>query len=265
MELEPFIREDLGNGDITAELIPDVEVEAEVIAHEKGVLAGLEEAVKIFSHFGLQTSTEFKDGDRFKKGDVILRVRGSARKIVSAERISLNFLGRMSGIATLTSEFVRRAKGVTICGTRKTTPGFRKYEKKAIIIGGGHPHRYGLYDEILIKDNHIKVAGLENVLRKAKESGRKVEIEVGSVEDAVRAAELGADIIMCDNMSPRQVAKVASELKRRGLRDKVQIEVSGRVDLSNVGKYASSGADRISIGALTHSSRWIDFSLEVVQ
>ncbi|MHC1579053.1 MAG: carboxylating nicotinate-nucleotide diphosphorylase [Candidatus Alkanophagales archaeon] len=275
-ELERFLREDLEGVEVYPFLPPEV-AERECVAEvtmrsERCVLAGLEEAKRVFEYFGVRPFSQLRDGDVVSRGQVVLRVEGRSCGVLSAERLALNFLGRMSGIATLTAEFVRaarRANGrVRIAGTRKTTPGFRKYEKKAILIGGGDPHRLGLYDAVIIKDNHLKLMSLEDAVREARRRcsfTRKIEVEVESVEDAIRAAELGVDIIMLDNMPADEVRRVVEELRRRGLRDRVILEVSGEVNLENVADFAATGVDVISVGMLTHSARAIDFSLEIVE
>lgn len=265
-ELLGFLQEDVGHGDITTDsTIPrSMEAVGEVVAKEDGVIAGLEEAGVLLSHLGLKTSSRYKDGNKVPKGAVVLRVVGKARVILSSERVVLNLLMRMSGVATHTRRFVENASGVTIAGTRKTTPGFRYLEKKAIAIGGGSPHRYALDDGILIKDNHLALAGLEEAIKKAKRDfTKKVEVEVSSTRDAVRAAELGADIIMLDNMPPKRAGDAIKALERRGFRKRVTVEVSGGVTLDNLARYAALKPDVISVGPLTTGSRWLDMSMRV--
>ncbi|MDI6902915.1 MAG: carboxylating nicotinate-nucleotide diphosphorylase [Methanocellales archaeon] len=266
INLERFLKEDIGSGDISGAVVPDVPVRAQIKADESGVLAGLEEAKAVFEHFALDVESKFSDGAEIKKGDVILEVSGSSRSILAAERLALNFLGRMSGIASLTRECVKRSKGITIAGTRKTTPGFRKYEKKAIAIGGGDPHRSSLADAVLIKDNHIKVAGLESAIRNAKKvhPTKEIEIEVDNAKDAIKAAQLGVDIIMFDNMAPEDIRGAVEKLKKAGLRTRVRLEASGGISTENIGEFARTGVDMISLGVLTHSSPWVGFSLDVV-
>ncbi|HDN68111.1 MAG TPA: carboxylating nicotinate-nucleotide diphosphorylase [Methanomicrobia archaeon] len=288
-EIESFLEEDVGHEDYE-EIVPYTDCRAEITAREEGVLAGLEEAKQIFDYFSVQCSSEFEDGDEVKSGDVILTVRGAGARVLKAERLVLNFLGRMSGVATLTSRFVKevrkvRERGkqekggkqeeVRVAGTRKTTPGFRKYEKKAISIGGGDPHRFGLYEAVIIKDNCIKLMGLENAVRRAKERvsfTRKIEVEVESVEDALKAAELGVDIIMLDNMPVEEVRECVRLLTERSLRDSgsggsggLILEASGRIKQENVKEFAATGVDVVSIGAITHSARSLGFSLDVVK
>ncbi len=269
-EIERFLEEDVGREDYE-EIAPYTTCKAEITVKEDGLLAGLEEVKQIFDYFSVPYSTEFADGDRIKNGDTILTIKGPGAKILEAERLVLNFLGRMSGVATLTNACVTKVREVNehvkVAGTRKTTPGFRKYEKKAIAIGGGDPHRFGLHGAVIIKDNHIKLMGLENAIKKAKEVvsfTRKIEVEVESIEEALRAAELKVDIIMLDNMPPAEVKECVRLLTERGLREGIILEASGGINLKNIQDFASSGVDIVSIGMLTHSARSLGFSLSVV-
>ncbi|NJD53293.1 MAG: carboxylating nicotinate-nucleotide diphosphorylase [Candidatus Methanoperedens sp.] len=265
-ELERFVEEDIGYDDISCNIIPDCRVRAEVIAKEFGIVAGLAEATQIFEYFEVFPATDFQDGDLVKENEVIFSLDGGARSILKAERLALNFLGRMSGIATLTREYVERAGGPRIAGTRKTTPGFRKFEKKAIVAGGGDPHRYNLSDAVMIKDNHIAVIGLEKAITAAKKAAsftKKIEVEVETADDAVIAANMGADIIMFDNMTVKEIQKAVNILEEKGLRDGITLEASGGISIENVDKYARTTVDVISIGALTHSSNWLDVSLRI--
>jgi nicotinate-nucleotide pyrophosphorylase (carboxylating) len=267
MDIAAFLKEDLGHGDITSEaLIGDVEAKARIVAKEPCVLAGLEEATATFQHLGVQTESSYKDGQRIDKGAIVLKLSGMAKPILAGERLALNFLMRMSGIATQTSDLVsvcrERNPSVNVAATRKTTPGFRYFEKKAVRLGGGDPHRFRLDDAFLIKDNHLKVVGsAKEAIRRAKAThfNKKVEIEVETEEDALEAAQAGADIIMLDNMPPdvgRGVAKRIREISS------CMIEVSGRITPQNIADYADY-ADVISLGWITHSVRSIDFSLEI--
>ncbi|MGQ9587570.1 MAG: carboxylating nicotinate-nucleotide diphosphorylase [Thermoplasmata archaeon] len=262
-----FLDEDIGSGDITSKLVipADARAQGRIIAKQDCVLAGASEASEVFKELGAKVVKAGRDGGHVKKGDAVLEVRGSARAILAGERLALNFIMRMSGIATLTNDLVRRCKkinpDVRIAATRKTTPGFRAFEKKAVLLGGGDPHRYGLDDAILIKDNHIRIAGgVREALARAKKGGhaKKVEIEVENAKDAHIALENGADIIMLDNFSPEEARKLSSELKRE--KPEVMIEVSGGVRPDNIEEYASC-ADIISLGWLTHSYRSADFSM----
>lgn len=234
-ELERFIEEDMPYGDITTQnLIEATKEEASVICNEKAILCGVNEAEEVFEYFGLETETYADEGDFIKDGDKVLSVLGCVPSILKAERLALNFLTRMSGISTKTRKFVDKARkvnsDVVIAGTRKTTPGFRKYEKKAIQTGEGVSHRMSLSDSVLIKDNHIKAVGFEEILDKTSDFGFNVsvEIEVEEKEEAIEAAKKEAvDIIMLDNFTSKEVEEIIEALKKNGLRKEVIIEVSG--------------------------------------
>ncbi len=264
-----FLKEDVGEADITtdATVFHLAEATSTVTAGESGVLAGLEEVLALLDHDGLEYKTNFSDGSDIKKGDVILEISGNARKILSAERVMLNIMMRMSGIATLVKNLSNLAEpyGVKIAGTRKTTPGFREFEKRAIEIGGGWPHRSGLYDAFLIKDNHIAVAGLAKAIRRVKECGisKPVEVEVSTKEDALAACGLGVDIVMLDNMAPVEIEKTMKEIEEKGLRDKVKIELSGGIRAKNLEQFLKSKPDIVSMGELTTGAKWLDLSMRI--
>ena len=266
--LEAFLREDIGRGDITTELVvPDVGSTASIICEEDAIIAGIEEACETFSIMGADAIPIAKDGARVKAGDRVISINGPARSVITAERTALNFLMRMSGIATETSKAMallsEKDPEVRVCGTRKTTPGFRKYEKKAIRLGGGAEHRFCLDDMILIKDNHIKACGsVTNAMTRALKSQFhvKIEIEVNNTKDAVTATELGADIIMADNMCPDDVRKLRDAVKKKD--PKVLVEASGNITLENIADYAGC-ADLVSMGSLTHSPKAVHFSLDM--
>lgn len=265
-ELERFIEEDIGYNDISCSIIPDHKAEARIISKEEGIVSGLSEAAQIFEYFDVSASTELEEGSALRKNDEIFSLAGGARSILRAERLSLNFLGKMSGIATLTRKFVDQANGVRIACTRKTTPGFRKFEKKAVIAGGGDPHRFNLSDAIMIKNNHIAALGLEKVIAQAKEAAsftQKIEVEVRDIDSAIYAAAQGVDIIMFDNMTPAGIIECIGALSEKGLRENVILEASGNISLENVSEYAKTGVNVISAGALIHSSRWLDISLRI--
>jgi len=178
-------------------------------------------------------------------------------------------MARMSGISTLTRQCVLSAGGlVRIAATRKTTPGFRLFEKRAVFLGGGDTHRFNLSDAVLIKDNHIQILGLEECLRRGKQLAsftKKIEVEVESLDDMLKAAQGGADIIMFDNMAPEEIARGVELLKKKGLRDRVLLEASGGITPDSIRGYAACGVDVLSLGALTRNARWIDLSLEIEQ
>lgn len=269
-EIESFIEEDLGYDDVSCTIVPDRPAEAIIFTKEDCIVAGIKEAGAIFSYLGVQAETTLKAGDSLREGDIIFTLKGGAVSILRAERLTLNFLGHLSGIASLTRtcvEMVRKhSESTRVACTRKTTPGIRKFEKLAVVAGGGDSHRFNLSDSVMIKDNHIKLMGIEAALEAAKKSSftRKVEVEVEASGDAILAAKLGADIIMLDNMQPEEVKEILGILKENGLRDSVIIEVSGGITQANLEAYAKTGVDVISMGSLIHKSRWIDMSLEII-
>ena len=266
-ELERFVAEDLGEWDDSSRLVPETPAQAAIIAKEDCIISGLAEAEEILDYFGLHCERLYDDGEFVPGGSRVLGISGSARAILQAERLTLNFLARMSGISTMTRECVLSAGGAArIAATRKTTPGFRAFEKKAVFLGGGDRHRFNLSDAVLIKDNHIRILGLKECLRRAKENAsftKKIEVEVESLEEMMLAARGGADIIMFDNMSPEMIEQGVELLREMGLREKVMLEASGGINPANIPQYAQSGVDIISLGALTKDARWIDLSLEM--
>lgn len=269
-ELERFISEDLGAWDVSSTIIPEVDARATIIAKEDCIISGLAEASEIFEYFGLMAVAIYDDGEYVNAGSIIMEIHGGAREILQAERLALNFLARMSGISTLTRECVLRVERsslrVRVACTRKTTPGFRIYEKRAVFLGGGDVHRFNLSDAVLIKDNHIKILGLEECIARAKRLAsftKKIEVEVESLEDMLRAAELGVDIIMFDNMEPSEIRRGVEILQAKGLKNHLILEASGGITQENIENYASTGVDVVSLGALTRDAKWIDLSLEI--
>lgn len=271
--LRNAILEDVGNGDITSSVvIPEGHTSIAVLmANETLVLAGIPFAERIFKLVNpdLTFKALKKDGSKVRKGAVIARVRGDTRSILKAERVALNILQRLSGIATLTSRFVESVREfpVRIVDTRKTTPGFRSLEKYAVRIGGGYNHRYGLFDGILIKDNHIDAAGgIGEAIRRAREKAHhllKIEIEVRNLREVKEALAAGAHVIMLDNMPVERMNRAVDLIRRK--RPEVIIEASGGVSLENVRSIASTGVDLISVGAITHSASAVDISMEIVR
>jgi len=266
-----FIREDTPFGDATADaVIPDLCCRAMIRAEQDGTCAGIDEAARLFSHFGVTVESRIADGSRVSRGDMLMTLSGKAKDILFVERTALNILGRMSGIATQTKKMVdivhEKDPRCQVAGTRKTTPGFRALDKKAIVLGGGDPHRYSLSDGILIKDNHLALVPLVDAIVRAKRASayKKVEIEVETPSDALVAAKTGADIIMLDNMNPDQIQKTLAALEREGLRERVVIELSGGIDEMTIRDYAGLGADVISLGALTHTVRNFSVNLEII-
>ncbi|PIP67561.1 MAG: nicotinate-nucleotide diphosphorylase (carboxylating), partial [Candidatus Omnitrophica bacterium CG22_combo_CG10-13_8_21_14_all_43_16] len=238
-----------------------------ITTKEECVLAGMDIAKWIFDAVDekILFTALCKDGDKIKKGKRIISVKGSAKNILSAERTVLNFLGHLSGVATLTAEFIGEVKstGAKIYDTRKTIPGLRELEKYAVNIGGGFSYRIGLWDGVMIKDNHleaIRVNAIRESIGMFQNRGYKnIEVEVDNIAEFKDALEAGADIIMLDNMKIEDIKKAAK--LRKGL--KVILEASGGISMENIKKIAKAGVDRISIGRLTHSAPSIDFSLEI--
>ena len=272
-KLLQLLSEDVGQGDVTAAAVvpPNVTAEAAVIVKEPGIAAGIEEAVILAESLGLKVKTEATDGEEVKSKQVVMRVTGDARTILSTERTLLNLISRMSGIATATRKLVEELRKINssakIAATRKTGLGLLYFDKKAVLIGGGDPHRLHLDDMILVKDNHVVIAG--NV-RKAVERARKnasftkkIEVEVTTADDAVTAAKAGADIVMLDNFSPKQIKKAVELLKKAGFFGKVLLEASGGINAENLLEYASTKVDVVSLGELTHSVKALDISLEI--
>ncbi|EHR78937.1 nicotinate-nucleotide pyrophosphorylase [Thermococcus litoralis DSM 5473] len=266
-----FLEEDSPFGDITSDaIIPKtLNTKAVIIAKQSGVVAGLEEAKMLFEYFGVKAKQRAQDGQKVEKGQILMELEGNARKILLVERTALNIIGRMSGVATQTRKLVEKIKGINpkirVAGTRKSL--LRDLDKKAIILGGGEPHRFSLSDAILIKDNHLALVSLEEAIKKARAFSvyKVVEVEVESLEDALKAARAGADVIMLDNMTPEQIEEILKALKREELREKVKIEVSGGISEENIESYAKLDVDIISLGALTHSVKNFDVSLEIVK
>ncbi|MDV0443068.1 carboxylating nicotinate-nucleotide diphosphorylase [Methanorbis rubei] len=269
-QLLSFFAEDVPFGDITTlALVEDKVVAARVEARSDMVLAGVEECVWLFEHFGVGATVHADDGEKISAGTKILSLAGSVHAILSLERTCLNLLGRMSGIATATAAAQMLVAAVNdhvkVAGTRKTAPGLRYFDKKAIRLGGGEPHRDSLSDAFLIKDTHRALLPVAEAVRRAKAYSvyHKVECEVENLIDAVAAAEAGADIIMFDNMTPSAVHGSIAALASRGFRERVVLEVSGGITAENVQKWAGVDVDVISMGSLTHSVKYADVSLEI--
>ena len=272
-ELYRFLDNDIGFEDITTRALiqPDLKIKAKILSNKRGIVAGLDLVSSFISEFDINITEIKEDGIELNPGDTVLALEGDAETILTIERTVLNLLMRMSGIATVTSQMVKKARSknhnVIIAGTRKTTPGLQFFEKQAIKIGGGDTHRYRLDDAVLIKDNHLALVGdVVLAVKKAREYAsftKKIEIEVENQEDAINAAEAGADIILLDNMQVEDVESVLKALKDINLRDKIIIEISGGIDLDNIVEYAKTGVDVISSGYITHSAGVLDMSLEI--
>ena len=265
-----FIQEDAPSGDLTSEtVIPDMRCHAEISSEQEGTVAGLREATMLFSHYGVTVEQVAHDGDTVKAGNILLTLTGNAKKILLVERTALNIIGRMSGIASQTREMVKTVSTINehcrIAATRKTCPGFRTLDKKAVQIGGGDPHRETLSDGILIKDNHLALVSLKDALSAAKKATlyKKIEVEVETTADALLAASAGADILLLDNMEPGRVKTTLDALREKGLRERVTIELSGGIDHTTLRDFASLDVDVISMGALTHTVRNFSVKLEI--
>ena len=267
-DFDRFLAEDIGSGDITtATFVPDIDGSAVITCEDDAVISGLEEATVIFSKLGVKAEQLVDDGTRVCACTQIMKLIGPLRGITTAERTALNMMMRMSGISTAVYDATMLCRkhdaNVKIAGTRKTTPGFRKYEKKAIVLGGGDPHRFGLDDLVLVKDNHIQaLGGIEAVMEKTLDLpySMGVEVEVETLHDAEVAAKCGADIIMMDNRTPEEAAEIYRLVK--SINPDIMVEASGRITIDNVADYARV-ADRISMGSITHSVKAIHFSLSV--
>lgn len=266
--LELAVAEDIGPGDVTSEAIlpPEQTLRAQLVIKEPGVVAGLPVAAAVFRRVDptIRFTPRCRDGDRVAPGDVIAEVEGPARRLLAAERTALNFLQRLSGIATLTRRFVDAVTGTraVILDTRKTHPGYRALEKYAVRMGGGQNHRMGLYDMVLIKDNHIAAAGsITEAVWRARSAypHLPVEVEVQNLDQLREALELSVDRIMLDNFDLEEI-RAAVQIAA----GQVPLEVSGGVTLERVAVLAATGVDYISVGALTHSAPALDISMEVV-
>ena len=267
-ELLRFISEDIQSGDITSVLLPKNKIRAKIISREDGVLAGVKFAGNIFRLKGCSVKIIKKDGAKLKPNQIILQVSGNARTILSCERTALNLLSRMSGISTQTNFLVSKIRKINrktkLYSTRKTAPGLRFFDKEAIMIGGGHKHRMSLNDMVMIKDNHLLVTNsMEDIIKKARNQHKHVEVEVENQRDAILAANSGATIVMLDNFSPEQIKKTITALQKKKLRNKVKLESSGRINFKNISAYAKTGVDMISVGSITNSVKGLDLSLEV--
>lgn len=267
--IEYALREDLGDGDVTTNSLATEKEDSKAVirAKAKGVIAGLPIAKRVFQKLDptVVCVDNISDGENIKPGDILSEINGGTRAILSGERLALNILQRLSGIATLTSKYVKAVEGlpVKILDTRKTAPGLRILDKYAVSVGGGFNHRFGLFDGVLIKDNHIAIAGgiseAVAVIRKRYKQKYKIEIETADMDQVKEALIAGADIIMLDNMSPEQMRKAVRLIDRNAL-----VEASGGITLRNVRDVAETGVNFISVGALTHSAPALDIGLYMV-
>jgi len=272
-QMRAFLMEDIGLGDITSEaLIDEGQVaKARLFYREDGIAAGLEEVETLFRILGCDVTPLETDGNEVKAGEIIMEIEGPARSLLAGERTALNILGRMAGIATAVAEMVAEASKVSqqirVASMRKTAPGLRELDKKAVALGGGDTHRFRLDDCVLIKDNHLALMpSVAEAVRTARDKvsfTKKIEVEVGTLEEAVEAAEAGADIIMLDNMPPEEIRRCLAHLAERGLREGRIYEASGGINPENVAEYAASGVDVMSMGFFTHSVRSLNVKLKI--
>ena len=268
--LRSFLHEDAAEKDITSQtLLENTYVTARIEAREEMILSGIEECIVLFGLMGVAALPKKQDGEKAEPYEVIMTLHGRVHSILAAERSALNLLGRMSGIASAAHAAGTLAREINdhvqVAGTRKTAPGLRYFDKKAITAGGGLPHRYDLEEAFLIKDTHRCFLDVGEAVHRCREAFPKkvIDCEVESVEDALRAAEAGADTIMFDNMTPEKIAEAISALKAAGLREKVMLEISGGIRAETISAYKGLDIDIISMGALTHSVRCADVSLEI--
>ncbi|GAB3040300.1 carboxylating nicotinate-nucleotide diphosphorylase [Natronobiforma cellulositropha] len=261
-DVERWLREDVGHHDVTNQ-VPG-ETVGRLVAKESGLVAGLEAASAVFGYLGVDLESRLDDGERVDLGDEILAVSGPAREVLRGERVAVNLVGHASGVATATRRAVDAARSesesVRIAATRKTTPGLRGLEKRAVVAGGGDTHRLDLSHMVMVKDNHVAELGLEGAVARFRERvsfATKIEVEVESVADAPRAAEAGADVVLLDNMTPEAVSDAVAALETY---PHVLAETSGGITLESVPAYAATGVDVISMGSLTHSATSLDCS-----
>ncbi|ESP87820.1 carboxylating nicotinate-nucleotide diphosphorylase [Candidatus Halobonum tyrrellensis] len=258
--VESWLAEDLGHRDVTND-VPG-ETTGRLVAREAGTVAGLDAAVRVFDYLGVDAAPAVETGDRVESGDAVLRVEGPARGVLRGERVAVNVAGHASGVATATRAAVDAAREVSdsveIAATRKTTPGLRGVEKRAVAAGGGDTHRLDLSQMVMVKENHVAELGLEPAVRRFRERASfatKVEVEVEAPADGARAAEAGADVVLFDNMAPAEVERGVGTLPEGTL-----AEASGGIELGDVPAYAATGADVVSMGSLTHSAPSLDYS-----
>lgn len=266
-----MLEEDEGFGDVTSNALidkDDVSV-GQIFSKEDGILAGIDIAREIFESRDITVIFNLNDGTEISKGDLLIHVVGNTRDILLLERTVLNLLMRMSGVATAANHYVNLVKDydVIVAGTRKTAPAIAKFDKYALAVGGADTHRFSLDDMVLIKDNHIMAVGTPlEALKKAQNNvsfSKKIEIEVETLEDAIQCVENKADIVMLDNMNPSEVKEVLDQLNKMGIRNNSLIEVSGGINHETIREFAEVGVDIISSGALTHSTRSLNFGLDL--
>ena len=273
-KIKDYLEEDIGYGDITSNLIIEgkgPKGKGQILTREDGIVAGLREISILFELFHVKTSSKKKDGDKVHANDVLMEVEGSIKNILQGERTALNLLMRMSGIATATYKLIEKVREVNsnlkIACTRKTTPGFRYFEKRAVQLATGDTHRFRLDDMVLIKDNHLKLfSDIPELVKKVRNKlsfSKKIEIEVTSPDQALEAAKTQVDIIMLDNFPVSDIQKTLELLEQNNLRNHLILEVSGNITPDNILDFAKLNVDVISLGYLTHSARSLDVTLDL--
>ncbi len=272
--LQHYLEEDVRTGDSTTEAIPEIHglpAVATIFAQSRCVLAGVEEVLALAELVGARGQVLAREGEWVGPSQPVITIQGSADALLRIERVALNIMMRMSGIATKTRAAVNKARAVNphvrVAATRKTTPGFRFFEKRAVKLGGGDPHRYALDDMVLIKNNHIALAG---GVRQAVEAARvnssfskKISCEAREESEAIEAIRAGADIVLLDNLTASEIEQLIQSLEELGIRECVLLEASGGINESNIEEYARTGVDIISLGALTHSFKSADFNMRI--
>ncbi|MHA1116452.1 MAG: carboxylating nicotinate-nucleotide diphosphorylase [Candidatus Heimdallarchaeum aukensis] len=266
-DIKEWLKEDIPYWDITTNLLPDKKVKAKIFAKQEGIIAGLTVAEKIFTLLGAEWNANVQEGQKVSKKQVIAEIKGNIKSLLQGERIALNILGRMSGIATTTAQMIEKTRKINpnlkICATRKTVPGLAKYDKYAVTIGGGDTHRFNLSDMVLLKENHLSLfSSITEAIAKAKETvsfSKKIEVEVKNEEEAIEAAKAGADIIMLDNFKPIQAKHVVKKI--REINQNILIELSGNIKIDNIEDFELENVNHISSGSLTHSVKNFDLSM----
>ncbi len=273
IKLLQLFKEDIYYGDITSELVPNIQVKAFIFAKQEGIVCGIIFARIFLESLGINVISYKEEGKKVNKGDLVLELKGNSRTILTSERTVLNLIMRLSGIATQTHKLVKKVEqsgqDIIIAATRKTTPGFRYFEKYAVSIGGGDSHRWSLSDTILIKENHLRLFGEEAIktlstqIKKKVSFSKKIEIEVENLDELKSVLSLSPDIIMLDNFKIKDIQEAIKIVQQTSNHIKPLIEVSGGISEKNIDDYLISGVNIISIGALTHSVPSMDFSLKI--
>lgn len=266
-DIKKWLGEDIPYWDVTTSLLPCKKAQARIFAKQDGIIAGIHVTQRVFEVMGAEFKSLVEEGQKVAKKDEIALIKGDIHSLLQAERLALNLLGRMSGIATMTSEMIEKARksnqNIRICATRKVVPGLSKYDKFAVVAGGGDTHRFNLSDMILLKENHLRMfESITQAVTSAKEItsfSKKIEVEVRNEEEAVEATEAGADIVMLDNFTPVQVKIIIPKIRKTN--PNILIELSGNINLDNLELYSLEGVNLISSGSLTHSVNNFDLTM----